>query len=801
MRLSKIEASGVRGIPNGWPSLPIGERGLILYGPNGTGKTSLVDAIEFLITRRSTLFAENRAGVSWAIGRQHVQARRVGANLTVSNGATTWDIQFDKAPPLPIAAWCEAASSSSFLLRRYMLLRFIEAAPKGRYEQLEPFLNLKDFIELEERLSSTTSSIDTKRSVLKAQIASSTQAIRNSFDLSHTEPVTLVDILEKINAKLTVLGVTKCTDEASCEDASASVREILKSEKPSEKYLSLMRLRHAVQQLSTNRIYAELMAQLSSALQSVEEESGRERKLAVIELLESAKGVITDNELTECPVCERPIDPIAIADRLQVRIDENIRLTTFREDASRKRKAIQQLMKSSQTALADLISEWQRDLTEPMPDVYREESTLLTEIVESLGSFLTSETAASYARRLLETPENRDDLIILLDRLAISEEKGETRLVLSDANVMLTTFSAQWSEFSKKQAQLDRLDYQWSVADRIHGHAIDSRKDVVQELLDGISLIANDMYEFIHPAEKIAASKLAVRPTEDGSVNLHTEFYGKTAPPRLHLSESHLDTLGLCYFLALRKTEALADPSFRLLILDDVLHSVDADHRVRVAQLLKKEFSDHQLIITTHDEIFFGRLRAALGSNSVEYQKFHGWDIIRGPISGDKTSDIDLILDKSLHTAAGTATLAAACGRTFEWLLMQLTENLQVAVPARFSRPHDIGSMWPPLGKKLKSMKGFVAAHPNLCDDIDVHGWVRNAVGAHYNETASNATPSEVRDFALLLAQLYMATYCTTCDGFIAKSGDERWQCVEGCHSYAMRPNPVTTLRVVSAQA
>ncbi len=130
------------------------------------------------------------------------------------------------------------------------------------------------------------------------------------------------------------------------------------------------------------------------------------------------------------------------------------------------------------------------------------------------------------------------------------------------------------------------------------------RKSAIQEVLDAVSGIANTLYEEIHPGENIAKSSLSVRETGEGSVTLSTEFYGEDEPPLLHYSDSHLDTLGLCYFLAVRKYEAERNPGFKVLVLDDVLHSVDADHRARFATLLKREFSDHQIIITTHDRHF-----------------------------------------------------------------------------------------------------------------------------------------------------------------------------------------------------
>jgi hypothetical protein len=279
---------------------------------------------------------------------------------------------------------------------------------------------------------------------------------------------------------------------------------------------------------------------------------------------------------------------------------------------------------------------------------------------------------------------------------------------------------------------------------------------------------------------------LAVRQVGQGSVTLTTEFYGEQEPPLLHYSESHLDTLGLCYFLALRKHEATKKPSFKVLILDDVMHSVDAEHRGRVARLLRDEFDDHQVIITTHDFYFYDTLRKSLGSGNISYQTITGWDIARGPILGDPSTDLDIVLDKASYTKRRADDLSACGGRFFEWLLKQLDERLQIAILARFERRHDVGTLWPPLCAKLKKQKGFVTAYPTLADGLDRSLWVRNACGAHDNETESAVTPSEVYEFVALLANLYSAVHCSGCDTLLAKQPDDGWRCDCGKLSFAL---------------
>ena len=47
----------------------------------------------------------------------------------------------------------------------------------------------------------------------------------------------------------------------------------------------------------------------------------------------------------------------------------------------------------------------------------------------------------------------------------------------------------------------------------------------------------------------------------------------------------------------------------RLLVLDDVLIGLDISHRIPVLKLLRKEFHDWQLILMTHDRVWYDLAR------------------------------------------------------------------------------------------------------------------------------------------------------------------------------------------------
>ena len=102
--------------------------------------------------------------------------------------------------------------------------------------------------------------------------------------------------------------------------------------------------------------------------------------------------------------------------------------------------------------------------------------------------------------------------------------------------------------------------------------------------------------------------------------------------PRAFLSEGHLDSLGLCLFLATVRT---FNTPGTLLVLDDVLTSIDKDHRHRVAELLLEEFGDFQLVLTTHDEHWFGILQSKAQARGDQgqwlFKRIVRWTVDLGP--------------------------------------------------------------------------------------------------------------------------------------------------------------------------
>ena len=96
-------------------------------------------------------------------------------------------------------------------------------------------------------------------------------------------------------------------------------------------------------------------------------------------------------------------------------------------------------------------------------------------------------------------------------------------------------------------------------------------------------------------------------------------FKFKSSDSKLHpnafLSESQVHTLIVAFHLANIKELN----SNRIVILDDILTSNDADSRRRITGLIIEEFQNYQVFVTTHDELFIDYFQDMCNPNKWKY--------------------------------------------------------------------------------------------------------------------------------------------------------------------------------------
>ena len=185
--------------------------------------------------------------------------------------------------------------------------------------------------------------------------------------------------------------------------------------------------------------------------------------------------------------------------------------------------------------------------------------------------------------------------------------------------------------------------------------------------------------------------KATFEPAE-GKLDLEVAFYDRGMfPPGAYHSEGHQDGMGVCLYLALIKR--LLGSRFRFAVLDDVVMSVDRDHRKQFCQLLKARFPDTQFIITTHDKVWAKQMQTEALVEAKSGVAFHRWSLQAGP-GFEQISEVWDQIEGDL-TKNDVETAASRLRRHLEYIDGEVADRLGAKPPYRGDFSYDLGDLLP----------------------------------------------------------------------------------------------------------
>jgi recombinational DNA repair ATPase RecF len=296
-------------------------------------------------------------------------------------------------------------------------------------------------------------------------------------------------------------------------------------------------------------------------------------------------------------------------------------------------------------------------------------------------------------------------------------------------------------------------------------HLQESMLDVGTTLAAAFSLISGA--DFL--------SKIELRLGEETETSLRVEVIlrnGSTCGPQEIFSEANLDLLAILIYLAVAKA-SLKPSSALILVLDDVLQSVDAAHRVRTAEHILREFGDWQIIFTAHDRLWFEQLKQIFANSRMDViplvldeWRFDGGPLIKG-IQRSSSAELSWVIGNG-----EPPTIAAKAGQILEQDVQELSWTLPVKIDRRRDDRYELGILWPRVCSALS--KSTLAS---ITEEVNRWFVLRNLVGAHYNEWASSAERSDIIAFANSVLALHSSIYCGECMTFVSNLGNGNYSC------------------------
>jgi hypothetical protein len=199
----------------------------------------------------------------------------------------------------------------------------------------------------------------------------------------------------------------------------------------------------------------------------------------------------------------------------------------------------------------------------------------------------------------------------------------------------------QFDQYQKNTAIVHAFQKQILALTTIFDRFVPVQNAALQTVLDKISEDVGTYYTALHPNENVDKVRLSVVGEE--GIEFEYQFHGKTTyPPMKYLSESHLNSLGICLFLASAK---LFNTMTRVLILDDIVTSFDLGHRRRLLRLIKEKFGDWQIVLLTHEHLWFDLIKKEVSQAGWLFKEIE-WDAQNGIQLSPSAADLRALIEQ-----------------------------------------------------------------------------------------------------------------------------------------------------------
>ena len=751
LKLESIELDGFRGATKPVVLAFDSEHHItMIFGENGCGKSTIVDGFSFVARKEFGSIKDHSStddDFVTALG-QAAAKTRVLLKTTIGQ----WEARLGSGKRKTIVVTPQTGCPKVDVLRRKQILSLIDAMPSDRGIELAKYIDVSGAFKSEHALRAADKETEVD---LQNEI---------NLKLSHEQHLNDYWIQE---GQKGVTSLTWAKAEAARDQTQLSVIVTTASA-----------ISGAVTNLTSK--LADWDAYLSRCVAATSEHTKAEaafQKIAaqttaqsaeLIKVLREAKTFLAKNSAASaCPVCTNPINAAALTADIDKRINAMNALDT--------------VLRAVETAKRNLASvEGQRAVE--LGKITRVIATTAKTVCDAdLAAFGIAISEKQAWQDLQTVPQDEERILKLptviqgfAASLATIANVGAATQKIANQHNAIVGHVRQVETSAKKVEALALLKSRLAELLVI---VESGRKSFVSEVLAGISNIVEDLYNRIHPEESVGGIKLSLDEEFIGSLHLHANFHSaKGITPQSVFSESHLDTLGLCVFIALAKRYSDGG----IIILDDVLTSVDASHLDRVITVLHEEAKNFgHTIITTHYRPWLDRYKDHRAPTSdIELIVLRSWSIDGGiRLSESVSSLVELrgILnakDFNRRNAAGSA------GVVLENLLDFLAHKYQCRLPLTGQPHYTMGPLLNCFSKELrkvlrverldKTLKVGEAAQTQwvstplapFFDTLKGLALIRNHVGAHYNTLGSDCTDAEVETFVKTVAELAELLVC-----------------------------------------
>ncbi len=699
IKIKTITINGIRGIKETL-TFELNQNSILLYGDNGSGKSSITDGFEWFYTNRIDHLSDEE------IGRGGLEALRNIFLKDEDSAAVNFkytkeeynsekrifykkeSLQYDQSNQSEeFIDYLKESQKEKLVLRYHELMDFVLASKKEKLDTLSDIIGFSEVTKTRDVLRKIVGELkrEFKKGNFDYRISSQQSRIIDQLGQMVNSDDQLFEVLNELIKPLNIDRKINKIDEID------AVLSLIKEEKNS-RLIELHAFYNKIIDWIANtppaleeieklyKHYHDQFRKISSDIEKI-------NKILLENLLNEGINLIKKNVINEnnCPLCLQPKNRSDLLKELKIRIEE---LEKYKEEKLRLNELNDLLQKESEGFF--------QKIGYFLSDKYTstEENLELKEKIEGLKSgleiYTTQLSLEISPGQELKSPDHiridRENLKQITDfckkKVEILKASKKDDLKFEAQSKILLSREAYFT-IKKLKQEREILERQQQSLGLIYSEFLKKQKESLESFLTRFSNDINDLYQFMNPNERVEDIKLVSLEKDEELAGITLEFkFFKTpeSPPHKYLSESHLNCLGIAFFLTSVKA---FNKNNKFFILDDVISSFDTTHRKRFADLLIEKFSDYQIILMTHERNWFDLVLHLVKGKGWQVKTVK-WDVNKGAYIDEPIKELKEKIQVKIATGEMEG-LGNDIRKYLEQLLKKIAFKHHVKVEFRFN--------------------------------------------------------------------------------------------------------------------
>ena len=699
IKIKSLCIKGFRGVKKEL-SLELNSKSPLLFGDNGSGKSSITDAIEWFyedsVGHLSSDEIDRKGGLTALRNTFIEDSEKSSVEINFTNGSldSQKSISLKKSKPEvensnnsdAFVEYIESSKNENLILRYRDLTDFVLSTKKEKLDSLSKVIGFAD--------------ISNIRGVLKKavnEVKTSLKSKNYDNEISQREGQIMISLNErivsdeqyvnKINEIIKPLGLEK--DMAKLEEMD-NILFLLKKSDDSPVIEQRAYYSDVISKINDlqNRInnLLDLYEKYYQSFQKIVQDVETLKKIALNKLwtegLNVLKGSIIEKD--ECPLCFQKKDREELIKEIELRLKTLESIKKEKSQLDETKKIVEDALDEIKNVIVGVQTNkyFSSEGNQDIRDFVKSITEYILSISQELGVDILKE------QRIKTRDEIIFDMAKLNETLEFCQKRNEVLLSKIKGSKILEiqdkiTLSRQaYYDIKRLKKEKEVLEKQKSSLEIIYNAFVQKQKEELEAFINAFSKDIDGYYQYMHPGEKMENIEIKITEKEDEltGITLEFQFFDKrVSPPQKYLSESHLNSLGIALFLTSVKAFNKENHFF---ILDDIISSFDLNHRKRLSDLLIEKFLDYQIFVMTHERNWFDYLKNLVRGNVDWIINVINWNESKGAHLNETLVDLKRIIEQRLidNDKAGLGNIIRIY---LEGLLKEISEEIEVYVKYR----------------------------------------------------------------------------------------------------------------------